>query len=127
MSPFLAQNGHADTSRAKVLYEIMGGLGQRSDGAYCRASLQSGQQRLTAWMAARRGFSQSFAAGGLAPFKVDCAPFLARRVRTAIDASRAMGHPATTTQSIPLFNGLRDREIAHTSLATLADCWVGHF
>jgi hypothetical protein len=32
-----------------------------------------------------------------------------------------------TTQSIPLFNGLRDREIAHTLLATLADFWVGHF
>ena len=45
----------------------------------------------------------------------------------AIDAGRAMGHPATTTQSIPLFNGLRDREIAQTFLAALADCWVGHF
>ena len=33
----------------------------------------------------------------------------------------------TAAQSILLFNGRRNREIAHTFLATLADFWVGHF
>jgi hypothetical protein len=33
----------------------------------------------------------------------------------------------TAAQSIPLFNGRRNREIARTFLATLADFWDGHF
>jgi len=47
------------TCLAKVRCEIISGIGQRSAGAYCRASLQSGQQRLTGWTVVRRGFGRA--------------------------------------------------------------------
>jgi hypothetical protein len=50
-------------------------------------------------------------------------PFPLVEFGVAIDAANTMGHAAT--QSIPLFNGLRDRETAHTFLAAPADCRVG--
>ena len=45
----------------------------------------------------------------------------------AIDADDAMGHPDNHDTINPLFNGRRDREIAHTFLAAPAGFWVGHF